>query len=357
MALLEGMVIGPLVGSCGSAAYLGKAVAVKDIATDPRWINFKEPVLALGLKACWSSPICDAEGAVLGTFALYFTERRGPTPREEEVVASSTSLCAIALERHQRVIERERGAYVDALTNLPNRASLDVALERLSCTQPSAWAVLIIDLDNLKTINDTFGHAAGDALLQAVASRLAESVAPDRVFRMGGDEFAVILQRAGAPAGIESAAHRILDTLAVPADCDGHMILAQATIGGAVLSAGDDAKSVRQNADFALYHAKETSRGGFVLYSPGIGSAIKTRIEVIRDVDVALREGRIDAFYQPILRLDTRAIVGMEALCRLRKPDGEIVSAAAFHQATSDVSVASHLTERMMAIVAADARS
>ncbi|WP_027054546.1 EAL domain-containing protein [Mesorhizobium erdmanii] len=358
MALLEGLMIGPLVGSCGSAAYLGKAVAVKDIATDPRWIGFKEPVLALGLKACWSSPICDAEGAVLGTFALYFPEKRGPTPGEEKVVASCTSLCAIALERHRRVVEREHGAYIDALTNLPNRASLDVALERLSFGQPSAWAVLIIDLDNLKTINDTFGHAAGDALLQAVGSRLAESVVPDRVFRMGGDEFVVILQRAGAPSGIESAARHILDTLAVPADCDGHMILAQATIGGAVLSAGDiDAKSVRQNADFALYHAKETSRGGFVLYSPGIGSAIKTRIEVIRDVDVALREGRIDAFYQPILRLDTRAIVGMEALCRLRKPDGEVVSAAAFHQATSDVSVASHLTERMMAIVAADVRS
>lgn len=227
MALLEGLMIGPLVGSCGSAAYLGKAVAAKDIATDPRWVSFKEPVLALGLKACWSSPICDAEGAVLGTFALYFPEKRGPTPREEKVVASCTSLCAIALERHRRVIEREHGAYVDALTNLPNRASLDVALERLSCIQPSAWAVLIIDLDNLKTINDTFGHAAGDALLQAVASRLAESLAPNRVFRMGGDEFVVVLQRAGAPAGIESTARHILDTLGVPADCDGHMIAAQ----------------------------------------------------------------------------------------------------------------------------------
>lgn len=357
-ALLDGLMIGPLVGSCGSAAYLGKAVNAQDIATDPRWIEFKEPVLALGLKACWSSPICEAGGTVLGTFALYFPEKRGPTPREEEVVASCTSLCAIALERHQRVIERERRAYVDALTDLPNRASLDVALERLSCVDPGAWAFLVVDLDNLKTINDTFGHAAGDALLQAVSSRIAASVAPDRVFRMGGDEFAVIVQQAGATAAIERIAQRILDGLAVPTACDGHMILPRATIGGAVLSADDDdAKSVHQHADFALYHAKETSPGGFVLYWPGIGSTIKTRIEVIRDVDAALREGRIDAFYQPILRLDTRAIVGMEALCRLRKPDGEIVSAAAFHQATSDISVASHLTERMMAIVAADARS
>ncbi len=357
-ARLEGLMTGPQVGACGSAAYLRRAVATVDIATDARWAGYREPVVALGLKACWSSPICDTAGTVLGTFALYFYESRGPSAREEEVVASCTSLCAIALERHQRVLERERGAYIDALTGLPNRASLDIAVERLSCAQPGAWGVLLVDLDNLKTINDTFGHAAGDALLQVVAARLGESVTPDRVFRMGGDEFSVILQQAGASAAIEAEAQHILDILATPASCDGHMILPRATIGGAVLSADDvDAKTVQQHADFALYHAKETSPGGFVQYWPGIGSAIKTRIEVTRDVDGALREGRIDAFYQPIVRLDTRAIVGMEALCRLRRPDGEIVSAAAFHQATSDVSVASHLTERMMAIVAADARA
>jgi len=357
-AQLEGIMTGPLVGSCGSAVYLGRAVATVDIATDPRWAGFRDAALALGLKACWSSPICDTAGAVLGTFALYFAEARGPTSREEEVVASCTSLCAIALERHQRVIERERGAYIDALTGLPNRASLDIAIERLSCAEPGAWAILVIDLDNLKTINDTFGHAAGDSLLQAVGNRTAATVAPDRVFRMGGDEFAVILQQTGAHEAIETTAQSILGNLAIPLDCSGHVILPRATIGGALLSEGDsEARSVLQHADFALYHAKETALGGFVQYWPGIGSAIKTRIEVIRGVDAALREGRIDAFYQPILRLDTRAIVGLEALCRLRKADGEMVSAAAFHQATSDVRLASHLTERIMAAVAADARS
>jgi diguanylate cyclase (GGDEF)-like protein len=354
----DGLMIGPHVGSCGSAAYLGAEVAVEDIATDPRWVDFKEPVLALGLKACWSTPIHGADGAVLGTFAFYFRETRGPTKREQEIVASCGSLCAIALERHKRVIERERRALVDALTDLPNRAGFDVALQRLSCAEPGAWALLAIDLDNLKTINDTFGHATGDALLQTLASRVGASVAPDRVFRMGGDEFAVILQGTEALADIELVAQGILKTLAKPAECGGHMILPQATIGGAVLSPEDpDAMSVREHADFALYHAKEKARAGFVLYSRGIGSAIESRIEVIRDVDVALVEGRIDAFYQPVVRLDTREIVGLEALCRLFKPSGEIVSASAFHQATSDVSVASELTERMMAIVAADARS
>src|SRR5699024_10492527 len=127
---------------------------------------------ALGIKACWSSPIFGDGGAVLGTFAFYFSEKRGPTRHEEEIVASCTSLCAIALERHRRVVVRERQAYVDALTDLPNRAGFDIALERLSCGESAAWALLILDLDNLKIINDTFGHPTGDALLQTIASRV-----------------------------------------------------------------------------------------------------------------------------------------------------------------------------------------
>ncbi|MCV9938192.1 EAL domain-containing protein [Boseaceae bacterium BT-24-1] len=357
-ASLDGLMIGPQVGSCGSAAYFGIAIASADIATDPRWTDFRQPALALGLKACWSSPIFDAKGAVLGTFAFYFREPRNPTAREKEIVASCTSLCAIAIERDQRVTERERRAFVDALTDLPNRASFDVSLARLSCAEAGAWALLLIDLDNLKTINDTFGHAAGDALLQAVAARVGECVLPGRVFRLGGDEFAVILQGADALADVAGTAARIFQALAAPADCGGHVILPRATIGGAVLSTdGGDATTVREHADLALYHAKETGRGRFVLYWPGMGSAIKIRIAAIRDVDMALREGRLEAHYQPVVRLDTRSIVGLEALCRLRKPDGEIITAAAFHEATSDVRIASNLTEYMMAAVAADIRS
>ncbi|TPN86546.1 EAL domain-containing protein [Mesorhizobium sp. CU2] len=358
LAMLDGLMTGPLVGACGSAAYLAEPVAATDIATDPRWEGFRDHVLALGLHACWSSPICDATGAVLGTFALYFPESRGPSAQEQEVVASCTALCAIALERHQKVVERERGAYVDALTDLPNRASLDIALERLSCTQPGAWAILIVDLDNLKAINDTFGHAIGDSLLQKVAARIATSVAPDRVFRMGGDEFAVILHSTESGRVPDDVASSILNDLRRTVDCSGHVILPRATIGGAVLSsAHSQAAQVLQHADFALYHAKENAPGSFVRYWHGMGTAIESRIEVIRDVDAALRAGRVDAFYQPILRLDTRAIVGVEALCRLRKPDGEILPAAAFQEATSDVAVASHLTEQMMARVAMDVRS
>jgi diguanylate cyclase (GGDEF)-like protein len=356
--LIKGLMIGPNIGSCGSAAYRREAVVVTDIGEDPRWSDFKEHVLPHGFKACWSVPIYNAKGRVFGTFALYFKQKRMPRPREKRLVSASIHLCAIALEGHDRVLERERRASVDALTDLPNRSSFDAALSRLSCDEPGTWALLVIDLDNLKTINDTFGHQAGDELLQSAARRIRMAVRPDHVFRLGGDEFAVIVQATGALADLGGIAARILDAIGIVTSCCGHMIQPRATIGGAALTPGDhDAETVHRHADFALYHAKETGRGGFVRYWPGIGTAIKDRIEVIQDVDNALSEGRIEAYYQPVVRLDTGEIVGMEALCRLRKPEGNIVSAGAFHQATTDVDVAAKLTQGMLALVAADVRA
>jgi len=356
--LIDGLMIGPNIGSCGSAAYLREAVTVTDIEKDPRWTVFKDLVLSSGFKACWSVPIYNEEGAVFGTLALYFREKRMPRARERALVSASVHLCAIAIERHDRVIERERRASIDALTNLPNRSSFDAALSRLSCDKPGTWALLVVDLDNLKTINDTFGHQAGDELLQSVSQRIRTNVGSDHVFRLGGDEFAVILQEAGAVADLAGTASHILDAIGITTRCGGHMIQPRATIGGAALSPGDDdAETVHRHADFALYHAKETGRGGFVRYWPGIGTAIKHRIEVIQDVEKALKEGRIEAYYQPVVLIDTGEIVGMEALCRLRRPGGTIVSAGAFHQATTDVNIAAKLTQDMLGLVAADVRS
>ncbi|KAJ8138590.1 hypothetical protein OY671_008197, partial [Metschnikowia pulcherrima] len=147
----------------------------------------------------------------------------------------------------------------------------------------------------------------------------------------------------------------ISNDLGEPSDCNGHAVVPKATIGGAVLAPGDrSAEEVRQNADFALYHAKETGRGGFVRYWPGIDTRIIHRIAAIRDVDAASREARIEAHYQPIVRFDTRRVVAMEALCRSRMANGGTSAAAAFREATSDVHIASELTERMSEIVAQD---
>ena len=357
-AALDGLMIGPDVGSCGSAAYSRTPVAVKDVATDPKWSGFSHMVLPLGLRGCWSSPICDDAGDVLGTFAFYYREVRGPTQAEEAIVATCLHLSMIALERHERVLERDRLANNDALTGLANRACFNTALAALSCDIAGRWAVLVIDLDNLKVTNDTFGHQAGDELLKEAAARVVRAVSPDLAFRLGGDEFAVIVQDPTSLGDIGQVAQRILNALDEPATCDGHLIHLQATIGGAILSSDDpNADSVRQKADFALYHAKETGRGGYVRYWPGIGTAITKRLTAIQDVNSALRDHRIEAYYQPIVRLDTGEIVGAEALCRLITAEGEIVSAAEFCEATSDAHVACALTERMLSQIVKDVRT
>jgi len=356
-ALLDGLLIGPYVGSCGRAAYLRLPVVVHDLDRDPKWAKFKTPALALGLRACWSIPVVDQSGTTVGVFALYFREMRGPTRRERRVVSTCIHLLELAFARQARVTDQERRAFVDALTGLPNRAAFNAALTRVPCDEPGGWALFLLDLDNLKSVNDTFGHQAGDALIRAAAERIAAASAPDVAFRLGGDEFAVIVQNQETLRDLAAGAARIFDALERPADCDGHVVTPRATIGGAVLSHGDRMPDVvRKNADLALYHAKETGRGGFVRYWPGIGTRITHRIEAIRDTASALRDDRIDAHYLPVVRLDSREIVGVEALCRMRTPDGGIVAAAAFQEATSDAHVAAELTQRMLSIVATDVR-
>jgi diguanylate cyclase (GGDEF)-like protein len=356
-AAIDGMPISPRCGSCGTAAYLRVPVSVTDIANDDRWADHRDLPLPLGLAACWSSPILNARGEAIATFAFYYRECRGPTESEREIVKHCVHLCVIAIERHQRVIEHERRAYTDALTGLPNRAAFDAALAGLRCEVPGSWGLFVIDLDNLKIVNDTFGHHAGDCLLKIASERIGRAVVPDRLFRIGGDEFAVILESEESLRDLDRTAEQILAGLALPANSGGHVLVPRATIGGAVLSIGDQAaERVRQNADFALYHAKESGRGGFVRYWPGIGTSMTRRLTAIRDVDAALRDDRIEAYYQPIVRLDTREVVGLEALCRMRIGE-QIISAMAFHEATTDAHVATELTARMMSLVAADVRA
>jgi len=354
---LDGLSIGPSVGSCGTAAFLTTDVAVEDISTDLLWSDYTHLVAQLEYRACWSTPIRNGKAEVIGTFAFYYREHRGPSELERVIVEACVNLCVIAFERNDRVKEREKLARVDGLTGLPNRTGFNAALDALDCSQPGAWALLAIDLDNLKIVNDTFGHHAGDILLQEVARRMAKAAAPDRAFRIGGDEFAVIVQSPSALQDLDAMASQFLDRLSLPVTSLGHSLYPRATIGGAIVSVTDPLpQSVRLNADHALYHAKETGRGGFVRYWRGLGTAITQRLSSIQEVGVALREGRIKPYYQPIVRIDTSEIVGVEALCRMITPEGKVRTAGEFHEALSDMDIARSITDVMLENVANDVR-
>jgi diguanylate cyclase (GGDEF)-like protein len=355
---LEGIPIGPQVGSCGSAIYGNQMVEVDDIETDRRWSLFRQLALPLGFRACTSWPIHGGQGEAIGAIAIYLRQKRLLTKVERQFAVELSYLCELAMARQERIVNRERLVTLDALTGLPNRRAFDEALTQLRCELPGSWALFVMDIDNLKIINDTFGHDAGDALLRDTGARIAGTLSSDTTFRTGGDEFTTILQDEACLFDLHATARRILAVVNEPIHHDGGVFLPRMTIGGAVLAPQDiRPESVRRNADFALYHAKETQRGEFVRYWPGIATRMKQRQDSVRNVLQALEEGRIDAHYQPLVRLDSYEIVGFEALCRVINPDGQVLPAALFQDAFADAGVATRLTDRMLEIVAKDIRA
>jgi diguanylate cyclase (GGDEF)-like protein len=352
---IGGIPVGPRVGSCGTAIHRGEPVCVTDIATDPLWQGFEQLVLPHGLRACWSSPIKARDGRVVGSFAFYYDRKRGPDDLELEIVATCVHLCAIAIEHEEVRSRNHRLAYYDTLTGLPNRVSFNDAITRMTAASPMDFGLMLIDIDDLKVTNDTMGHAAGDALIATVGARVQAVIGDATAYRIGGDEFAVLLRKGARAAQMRSVAGAILAAMSTPLDHDENSIIPSVTIGAALAGEdGQDSVTLRQNADFALYHAKETRRGGYVRFKDGLRTSMIQRLQTKRDVDVALTDGRIVAYYQPIIRLDSDEIVGLEALARMRMPDGRVASAGEFQDALLDPKVAHRITGQMLAAISAD---
>ena len=277
-AALDGLPAGPCVGSCGTAAYRGVPVAVVDISTDPLWATYKTLAEPLGLRACWSSPIFRGNDCVLGTFAFYYRECRGPSDEEQAIAAACIHLCSILLERDEVRSEIRQLAYFDALTGLRNRACFNLDFDTQSGKNP-ALGLLLIDVDHLKRVNDTLGHAAGDALLREVGLRTAAHAAPGAAYRIGGDEFAVLIGSERARSDIDRISTDILTATREPISFGEHVVAATVTCGGSTCGPGLPCEPavLRQQADPALYHAKECARAGGLPLFGGPGAKLVHR--------------------------------------------------------------------------------
>jgi diguanylate cyclase (GGDEF)-like protein/PAS domain S-box-containing protein len=236
-------------------------------------------------------------------------------------------------ERKELEAALSHQAFHDSLTKLPNRALLrdriDHAVARADRRQ-RALAVLLLDLDGFKAVNDSLGHAAGDLLLTAVADRLADSVRPtDTCARLGGDEFAVLLEDLAQPNDWQVVAHRILDALRAPFDLDGKEIFVRGSIGVAMREAENaacDADELLRNADVAMYMAKSQGKNRFELFCPTMHSEMLRRLDLEADLRRALET--CDEFvlhYQPTVVLQTGEIAGVEALVRWNHPTRGLV--------------------------------
>jgi diguanylate cyclase (GGDEF)-like protein len=209
----------------------------------------------------------------------------------------------------------------DLLTNLPNRGLLVDRVEhalQISRRRNTQVALLFVDLDGFKPVNDRFGHAAGDAVLVDVANRLTGCVREsDTVARLGGDEFALLLEDV-KPDEVSSACNRVLAALSRGVDVSRHHLTLSASIGVATGDSSDTAESMLRNADLAMYEAKARGKNQYVEYQRAIGRSRLQRLELVESLRSSLAGGDLRLVYQPIVRADTGRIVGVEALARWR---------------------------------------
>jgi diguanylate cyclase (GGDEF)-like protein/PAS domain S-box-containing protein len=232
-------------------------------------------------------------------------------------------------ERRKVEAKIEHLAHFDALTNLPNRVSfrdnMDRALRTLE--RGGVLAVLCLDLDHFKEVNDTLGHPIGDALLQAVADRIRACVRPsDCVARLGGDEFAIVQVPADRPADCTALATRLIATIAEPYEISGHQIVIGASVGIAMSPGdGNDGDGLLKNADMALYRAKEDGRGTYRFFEQEMDARMQVRRALELDLRKAVVFGEFDLFYQPIVDLATNKVTCFEALLRWRHPQRGMV--------------------------------
>ena len=231
--------------------------------------------------------------------------------------------------REQEARLWEQASY-DGLTRLANRSYFGELLSG-ALTAPGPRPILmLIDLDDFKTVNDTMGHAAGDALLTAVAERLREATRRDDVVaRLGGDEFAVLLPGT-TPDEAAVLAQRVLARLGDPIEIDQQQLTTRASIGLAVAEPGDESALLLRNADIAMYEAKDRGKGVEVLYSAEMGTRIGRDADLARDLKRAVRAGEFVVHYQPVVTMDTERVTGVEALVRWEHPERGRVSPGDF---------------------------
>jgi diguanylate cyclase (GGDEF)-like protein len=314
-------------GITGDCVARGEAALVNDANTDPRGALI--PGTQHVQEALIVAPLIGPEG-VLGSLNLYRQGRRFATG-DLDLARLYASQAAIALDtakRHGRLAEAAR---TDALTGLLNRAGFIETAERtLTSAGDQRVAVLFLDLDGFKHVNDSLGHAAGDDLLREVANRLRGQLRPvDAVARMGGDEFGV-LALVDHDQHAVAIAERVLSATRPPFRIDGTEVLVRASIGISVSPTAATADALLRNADAAMYEAKANGKDRFELYRPELHERAVARFALERDLRHAVERSEFELYYQPLVDMSVASVVGHEALIRWRHPRRGLLGPGAF---------------------------
>lgn len=299
---LEALTVAPDSSACGSAAYWKRSVIVNDVGESPLWESLRPAAEQYGLQACWSTPIFASDHQLLGTLALYYTEPRTPTPRELRLIYRSSHIAAIALQRNLHEAQLYRLATQDGLTHLYNRRHFIESAEQ-HLIQARRYqhpvSVLMLDLDHFKQINDRYGHAAGDRVLELFSAICLRCLrASDVIGRMGGEEFAALLPDTGTGEA-RKVAERLRQRVeeAILQD-GGKKIRFQVSIGIACLHAHETLDALLVRADKMLYQAKSQGRNRVCAEpppgSPGHAAQGELPLEIGLAAGAARKIGDVD---------------------------------------------------------------
>src|SRR3984885_10065828 len=251
-------------------------------------------------------------------------------------------------------------AYHDSLTGLGNRLlfkeQLDEALKDVSVT-PHPLAVLFLDLDGFKAVNDTLGHSVGDLLLKSIAAKLRDLLpSTDRIARLGGDEFAILQISSAQPISSTLLAERIIEIVSHPHNIDSHDVTVGASIGVAIARPGEiSTENLLKSADLAMYSAKSEGRGTYRIFDPQMDAMVQTRRSLERDMRTALAQGGFELYYQPLVNLQTKRVTAFEALMRWNHRDRGAVPPSEFIPVAEDMGLIVQLGEWALRCACAEA--